>query len=273
MSETLRFTAESRDMMTLATSAVYLLAAQLDGIEDLRKATENRFRQATRSVADSDGEIRGLGLKPDGREVAAVITTAHALVDIEKQAILALQRAMRSHPLGPWQKAQIGVGEKQLGRLLAAIGDPYWNSLHDRPRTVSELWAYAGLHTVPTNPPSGTPDQGTHDAQRRATRGAARRKKGVKSNWSTDAKTRAYLIAESCVKQTRSPYRKVYDLRREATEARTHDRPCPQCNGAGKTELLLTPWRAGHQHADALRIVSKTVLRDLWIAARDWHAG
>jgi hypothetical protein len=274
--------------MTEATAALYLLATQLDGIEDLRTATSNRLRQATRSTADSDGEVRGLGLSESDPEVAAVLSTSKALEEIEHQAILSLQRAMRKHPLGPWQKAQIGVGEKQLARLLAAIGDPYWNTLYDRPRTVSELWAYCGLHTLPVSgqmttdthmwlardenqPPSGTPDHPRSDPQSSPVRGAARRKKGQRANWSTDAKTRAYLIAESCVKQARSPYRAVYDARRAATAERVHDRPCPQCNGAGKTELIASPWRPGHQHADALRIVSKTVLRDLWVAARDWH--
>lgn len=274
--------------MTEATAALYLLATQLDGIEDLRTATGNRLRQATRSTADSDGEVRGLGLSESDPEVAAVLSTSKALEEIEHQAILSLQRAMRKHPLGPWQKAQIGIGEKQLARLLAAIGDPYWNTLYDRPRTVSELWAYCGLHTLPVSgqptrdiqrsligdgnqPPSGAPNQHPYDAQTTDVRGAARRKKGQRANWSTDAKTRAYLIAESCVKQARSPYRAVYDARRAATAERVHDRPCPQCNGAGKTELIASPWRAGHQHADALRIVSKTVLRDLWVAARDWH--
>ena len=272
--------------MTEATAALYLLATQLDGIEDLRTATGNRLRQATRSTADSDGEVRGLGLSESDPEVAAVLSTSKALEELEHQAILSLQRAMRKHPLGPWQKGQIGIGEKQLARLLAAIGDPYWNTLHDRPRTVSELWAYCGLHTLPVGqpssdaqalgangnqPPSGAPDQSADDTQLGLIRGAARRKKGQRANWSTDAKTRAYLIAESCVKQARSPYRAVYDARRAATAERVHDRPCPQCNGAGKTELIASPWRAGHQHADALRIVSKTVLRDLWVAARDWH--
>lgn len=254
--------------MAEASAAVYLLAAQLDGMEELRKATDNRLRQATRSVEDSDGEVRGLGFDEEDPEVAAVKRAAESLEALEKAVVLDLQRAMRRHPLGAWQKQALGVGEKQLARLLAAIGDPYWNTLHDRPRTVSELWAYAGLHTVP----SGTPDQSGIDAHGSGVRGAARRTKGQRANWSTVAKTRAYLIAESCTKQMKSPYRKTYDLRREATAERVHDRPCPQCNGKGKTELIDSPWRAGHQHADALRIVSKEILKDLWAEAREWHA-
>lgn len=265
---------------------LYLLASQLDAVEDLRKATENRLRQATRSVEDKDGEIRGLGLPDNDPAVAATRTTLEGLKKLEHATVLDLQRAMRRHPLGAWQKRQIGVGEKQLARLLAAIGDPYWNTLHNRPRTVSELWAYCGLHTLPlgqmgsdnhpyaaegNQPADRAPDQGRTDTQGTSVRGAARRKKGQRANWSTEAKTRAYLIAESCTKQARSPYREVYDKRRAATADKIHDRPCPQCNGAGKTDLIASPWRPGHQHADALRIVSKAILKDLWIASRDWY--
>jgi hypothetical protein len=64
---------------------------------------------------------------------------------------------------------------------------------------------------------------------------------------------RAYLIATSCIKQARSPYRAVYDNRRAHT-ATTHP-----------------DWTAGHSHNDALRIVSKAILKDLWLAARDLH--
>lgn len=267
---------------------LYLLASQLDAVEDLRKATENRLRQATRSVEDKDGEIRGLGLPDNDPAVAATRTILEGLKKLEHATVLDLQRAMRRHPLGAWQKRQIGVGEKQLARLLAAIGDPYWNTLHNRPRTVSELWAYCGLHTLPVlghvsidtqtlatengdQLAGRTPDHCSRDTQGFPVRGAARRRKGQRANWSTEAKTRAYLIAESCTKQARSPYREVYDKRRAATADKIHDRPCPQCNGAGKTDLIASPWRPGHQHADALRIVSKAILRDLWIAARDWY--
>lgn len=266
---------------------IAIVSAQLDAIEDLRKATDNRLRQATRDTEDADGQVRGFGLPEDHPAVVSTSAVSTDLATLEHRIVLDLQRAMRKHPLGSWQKGQVGIGEKQLARLLAAIGDPYWNTLHDRPRTVSELWAYCGLHTLPSNqtgsdthahtvagnqPPSGTSDHASGDIQFGIVRGAARRRKGQRANWSTDAKTRAYLIAESCVKQARSPYREVYDKRRAATADRVHDRPCPQCNGAGKTDLIASPWRAGHQHADALRIVSKTVLRDLWVAARDWHA-
>ena len=87
---------------------------------------------------------------------------------------------------------------------------------------------------------------------------------------------RAYLIAESCIKQldsqcrggqlvrddlmvpaapacTCSPYRVVYDRRR------------------AHTAVSHPEWTDGHSHNDGLRVASKEILKDLWRAARDWH--
>lgn len=241
-------------------AAVFMAAATLDDLERTRIAAENRLRQFTRTEVDSDGELRGFGLTLAHPDVAQLSVLVDGLAALEHQAALQIQRAVRKHPLGPWIKATIGVGEKQAARLLAAIGDPYINTLHNRPRTVSELWAYSGLHVLPgghcsagdQNPPAAEePTSAGGDTHLRrdahlSTGVAARRRKGVKSNWSTDAKMRAYLIATSCMKQRTSPYRDTYDTRREHT-ATTHP-----------------DWTLGHSHADGLRIVSKAILKDLW---------
>jgi hypothetical protein len=189
---------------------------------------------------------------------------------------------MRQNPLGPWVKAQRGVGEKQAARLIATIGDPYWNTLHDRPRTVSELWAYAGLHVLTDGlGPSDThlwtavsdslrsdPSQIPPDIRHRCAGVAAKHRKGHKSNWNNDIKTRAWLIVDRCIVQIDpackareydhidcdcSPYRVVYDLRKRHT-ANTH-----------------AEWTDGHRHQDAMRIASKELLKDLWRAARDHY--
>lgn len=234
-------------------------------------ANTNRLSVMTRPAGelDEDGHARGWGLPEDHPEILAVRKLVDGLAALEHEAVLQLQRAMRRHSLGPWVSATIGIGEKQGARLLAAIGDPYWNTLHNRPRTVSELWAYCGLHTLPVgqstidtqvagadggNRPSSDIDQSAGNIQKDPVNVAARRKKGVKSNWSGSAKMRAYLCAESCVKQSRSPFRAVYDARRLRT-AETHP-----------------DWTAGHSHNDALRIVSKAILKDLWIASRELYS-
>lgn len=259
---------DARHSGPILNDPTLLLAAQVvDDLERTRIANENRLRQMTRSAEDSDGNERGLGLDESHPDVARLAGIVAAMADLEHQAVLGLQRAMRRHPLGPWVKAQKGIGEKQAARLLAAIGDPYWNTLHNRPRTVSELWAYSGLHVLSGGQSSpdardacaagdqtatGGDTRSPLDAQ--ADRGvAARRRKGQRANWSTDAKTRAYLVAVSCMKTPGAPYRECYLDRRAHT-------------------LLTHPeWTDGHSHNDALRIVSKAILRDLWIASRDLH--
>jgi len=205
----------STDQEACANQGIYaeLLfhAEMLTDLERLRIATENRVR--------SLGQVHGI-------ESADYEQQAEALAKIEHQATLALQRALRRHPLGSWVKRTVGIGEKQGARLLAAIGDPCWNALEGRPRRgPAELWAYCGY----------APGQ--------------KRTKGVKNNWNAQAKMRAYLIAESCIKQRHSPYRAVYD------DARA--------NWAGREGVT-----DGHAHNHALRLVAKAVLKDVFLEYR-----
>jgi len=213
----------------LADPFLALAADVLDDAERTHIANANRLRQLTRSATDKDGEERGFGLDESHPDVARLAALVGLLAKVEHDATLNLQRHMRRHPLGPWCKAQHGIGEKQAARLLAAIGDPYWNTLYDRPRTVSELWAYCGYK----------PGQ--------------KRQKGVKSNWSAAAKMRAYLIAEKVMMLGHPVYRPLYDARRD------------------HTALTNPEWTKGHSHNDALRIVAKEILADLWREAKRIH--
>lgn len=305
-----------------------VLAEQLEDIERTRIASENRYRQLTRTEADEDGEVRGFGLDPALPECVRVAAVVKGMQDVEHATGLSLNRAMRAHPLGAWCKATIGVGERQLARLLGVIGDPYWNTAANRPRTVSELWAYSGLHVVRTgghrlfadqgedaagpDPELSACSHGTFDARARRAAGgdpdiragqwfpgtqkelagseqtgddaaghgqvccdtqmssagvAPRRRRGERVNWSTKAKTRAYLIAESCIKQRTSPYRSVYEQGRAKYEESVHPADCARCHAKAGD-----PLRPGHQHARAMRLVMKAVLRDLWIEAKRLHS-
>jgi hypothetical protein len=242
----------------------------VDDMERVRIANENRLRQLTRDTEDDDGETRGLGLPIDHPDVARLAGIVEGLTQLEDDAIKNLQKVVRRHPLWTsFLKAQKGVGEKQAGRLLAAIGDPYWHIPYDRPRTVSELWAYCGYHVLPgthitldTHVTHGAGIQtstssNTHPrADNHVSYGvAARRTRGQKVNWNPDAKMRAYLIGAQCQRYLDSPYRIVTDQRRAHT-AITH----PE-------------WTPGHSLNDGIRVATKTFLKDLWIASRDIHEG
>jgi hypothetical protein len=283
---------------SLLDPALALAADFLDDVERVKIANENRLRALTRAETDADGVDRYVGLDVSHPVVAQLAAMVDSLAEVEHAAVLNLQRMLRKHPLHAWVKAQRGVGEKQAARLLAVIGDPYWRPeivredgtvIPEGPRTVSALWAYCGLHVLPaagqsrtdahaTCASGGDISTGGDSGQRRtdtqtSTAGvAARRRKGQQANWSTKAKTRAYLIAESCLKQlvkpcrnpgdgiavhvedcACSPYRVAYDRRKSHTAA---SRP---------------EWTDGHRHADALRVSSKEVLKHLWRAAREHH--
>ncbi|OHV42267.1 hypothetical protein BBK14_11355 [Parafrankia soli] len=266
----------------------------VDDLERTRIAAENRLRQLTRDEVDSDGVMRGFAL--GDREAAPYAAMVEQLAKVEHAAVLELQRRMRKHPLGPWVKAQIGIGEKQAARLIAAIGDPYWNDLRERPRTVSELWAFSGYHVLPAGQTrvdahssrAGGAQLGsdtghfTFGTQPVDAGVAAVRRRGQRANWSATAKMRTWVIASKCVMFTgapdkngnptpHSPYRDVYDAGRGKYAEALHPAPCIRCGPAGKPAAAGSPLSDGHKHARALRLVAKAILRDLWAAARDLH--
>jgi hypothetical protein len=228
--------------------SLVIWADALDDLEAVRIATENRVR----SLEQVKGMAGGREHERMGQMVAGIAALEHA-------AELELQRAMRAHPLGPFVKSKVGLGEKQTARLLAAIGDPYWHSVYDRPRTVSELWAYCGMHVVTDGGVGAAPT----------------RRRGTKVNWNMTARSRVWLVAQSCIKQTkegrRSPYRDVYDDAKAKYADAVHERPCVRCGPSGKPAAVGSALSDGHKHARAQRLMSKAILRDLWVAARDLH--
>jgi hypothetical protein len=302
-----------KQLVSLADPFLALAADVVDDLEKVRIANENRLRQLTRTETDKDGEERGFGLTEDHPDVARLSALVDMLGQAEHQAVLNLQRLMRKHPLGPWIKATAGVGEKQAARLLAVIGDPYIRPelVRDgvvepaRPRRVSELWAYCGYHVLPagyaiddtqSRSASGTDfsaDHGEADAQKAGVGGeqaghsdhnlsdfprqrvgvAPKRRRGTRTNWSTTAKTRTFLIAESCIKHRQSPFRAVYDATREKYADAVHAMPCARCGPSGKPAPAASPLSDGHKHARAMRAVSKEILKALWREARRIHEG
>lgn len=207
--------------------AVVTLAADiLDDIERARISAENQLRAAL--------DAKGLDPEMNAQHLAPLEGLIEGLRDVEAQAVRRLAAAMKRHPLGAFVEATPGLGAKTVGRFLGVVGPLQARAFP------SQLWAYCGLHVI--------------DGQ------APRRRHGEKSNWSTRGKTRAYLMAEACVKLTgatgkrRSPYRDVYDASRALDELRQPER--------------AEPLSDGHAHARAMRKVSKAILADLWAEAR-----
>lgn len=278
--------------------ALNMSAAIVDDLESIRIANTNRLSQLTRDEPDADGVMRGFAVGPEDATVILLTSLVADLAATEHQAILNLRRVMRAHPLGPWMAVQRGIGEKQGARLLAAIGDPYMRPAiaregeptePARPRTVSELWAYSGLHVVDfpgghrtddTQSPSaaGEPSRRHSDPRRLDTQTdpvgvAVHRQRGVHANWSPAARMRAYLVAASCVKQpSGTTWRDVYEAGRVKYADAVHRAPCKRCRPKTKPPAPVgSPLSDGHQHARAVRLIAKGILRELWREAGRLH--
>lgn len=139
--------------LSLFDPTLALAADILDDVEKVWVANQNRLRILTTpsDQPDKDGECRGFGLDESHPDVARLADMVTALDQLTKDATSHLEKVMQRHPLHPWIKQQKGLGDKQVARLLAAIGDPYIRpelTREDgtvepsRPRTVSELRAY-----------------------------------------------------------------------------------------------------------------------------------
>lgn len=242
-----------------------LLTIYADLVDDLEKsriATENRIRALR--------DVKGLAGSPEEERLD---TIAMVLAESERKATNELKRAVKAHPLGEWISSQMGVGEKQAGRLLGALGDPATRFDSETgelvERTVSQLWSYCGYG----------------DARRQV------RRRGERANWNSTLKMRAYLIAEATVKAgvrklddcddsdgydlhhriAQSPYAEVYLATRAKYADALHAEECKRCGPSGKAAPPGSPLNDGHRHARALRLVAKTFLRDLWEEARRVH--
>lgn len=204
----------------------------LDDLEYLRIMNGNRIGALERAHGDSLPELDLI---------------QKSLRAVEHEAHLALCRSWRKHPLAPWQRSVQGAGEKTVARLIAEVGDPAARA------NPAKLWAYCG---------HGNPD-------RRKAKGMSQDELFKLGN--PIAKKRLWLISVGFVKCMDSPYRAVYDARRAATAERTHARPCVRCGPAGHPAPIGSAWSDGHKHADAIRVIGKAFLKDLWRAARDTH--
>ena len=196
-------------------------------------------------------EDHGHGLTEDHPNVVKLRASLDLITQAEKMSVSNLERAMRDHPLGPWIKAQNGLGLKTTARLLSAIGDPYANELHNWPRTVSELWAYCGLAVQRPCPET---DQGPGEQLERHR-----------------AKMRVWNMVQLIIKNRNSPTDTC------TTRPRPLWRDRSTTNGMAGKMFKSQPivvgqlLSAGRIHNRAQRRVAKAILKDLWVEAKRIH--
>lgn len=206
---------------------------------------------------------------------------AAGIEQIEKWALVEVERIGVHHPMWKWLTDNKGVGPTLAGFILAEF-DPH------RAERPSSFWKFAGLHVEDGRSPHP--------------------KKGEKLDYSSRVRSKMLAVLGSClIKAANEDYRPVYD---EAKQSRL-DRivVCMSCEGLGvilskprwnatpddKIKLTLdnakklekfladgkspcwnckgkknAEWGRGkaHRHAHANRVMVKAFLADLWRAWR-----
>ena len=273
------------DALDRSLETIRTLGRLLDDLERVRIMNSNRIGALQRSY---------------GEPLPHLVEIANPLNEAEHLAELELVRAWRKHPLAPWAKAIRGLGEKSIARLIAEIGSPaigskgHWETsaaegngaigdpdtqgaeapdlgaiseTDDQPseapegkknrewiidehfeRTVSQLWAYCGV---------GDP------ARSRIPKGAVQ--SDLLRRGKPRAKKQLYLIATGLLKsgiragEPISPWGEFYVAARQRYAERIHEEPCAPCHASAGD-----PWKPGHQHMAALRLMEKELLKEMW---------
>lgn len=185
----------------------------------------------------------------------------------ENAAKLMLRRCYRRvvpAELRQFQQEHRGIGEDSFARILGHLGDPYiatpywWEGTgaartlmvgDQYVRTVSQLWSYCGHG----------------DPNRKRTKGMTA--EDALAMGSPTLKMLVHLQAEWCMWQPDgNKYRDVYTAERAKAETKVHATLCVRCGPSGKPAPEGSPWGKAHQHAHALRIVGKEILRGMWLA-------
>lgn len=276
MSHAVIYRKENRMQKAMKSGALLDASKTLDGIEDLRKATANRVNALTRIEPDKDGVVRGAGFEMDHTDVAKQQAILDGLIAIEKQQTKDLEKLMKAHPLGATVANLPGVGAKQAARLLGVLGDPYWAdrtektqagvivSVDSRPRTLRELYAYAGLGIAAGGAEARRPTKGMTQLE-------------LKALGRPEIKMRAWNIVGSIIKAQggknlgKGDYGVLYYAEKERLTGAVHSVDCKRCGPSGKPALAGSPLSDGHIDARARRLIMKALLADLYEAAKEWH--
>lgn len=300
----------SPNALPWAVQALRIYADALADFEDTRIRTGNRIAALIRLGAGEDSpEVLRL------RAVEGGLKDLEHQVELDLRRVL---RHHPLHPWVK-QTPAIGektiarllgvIGTPHLRDVYDETGKVF---LRQEPRTLSQLNAYCGYHVLPAGQrrsatqrpsaggePSGSthhsspdthcsnigaansrdPGQSSSDTQIPPAGVAPTRRKGQRSNWNTQARTRVYLIAESCIKATggvnkaghnrpRSPYRDIYEAGRVKYADAVHAVPCTQCGPSGNPAQPGSPLKDSHKHMRAMRLVGKAILKDLWQESR-----
>jgi hypothetical protein len=245
--------------------AITLAAGEYATLRTLAKQAEN----VERVVIAIENQVRAFAA--DGWPEAAFVWTSEqvpALRLIRGRLLDQLAEVMEGTSIHAWVQETRGLGRAVF--FVLGLMPPL-----EEFRTVSGVWKYVGLHV--------------------SDGAAVRQRKGQRLGFS--ARRRAYAlmrVGEPCIK-ARSPYREIYDRRKQRTAVTHPDMlkegaGCEYCDLAyqrtkaqraeRKLERVRTSvaidcanlggvhWSPKHRHMDALRVMTKSILRDAFRISR-----
>lgn len=199
--------------------------------------------RAARIVAAA---LNGKEQKP---EDAAVFAAVAGTIAVVSQAIepmqaarhateLEMKKLARKLPVYAWAKAVHGFGDLGLAVIVAEAGD-----LAKYPKK-GHLWKRLGLAV----------HEGKAYSTWRSSKPGLTAEQWTEAGYSPRRRAEVYAVISEPLFRAQSvvsgPYRGIYDRRRAATAVAHED------------------WTKAHSHMDALRVMTKYMIRDLWVAWR-----
>lgn len=182
-----------------------------------------------------DGEI----IEAFGDEFAGMAAALAPMEVARHNAELSMKRIVRKLPVYTWAKDVKGFGEIGLAVVLGEIGDP-----SNYPKK-GHLWKRLGL----------APYEGKAYSTWRGSKEKLSKEEWINAGYSPRRRAEVYSVVSEPLFRAQTvaqgPYRAIYDARRDHT-AITHP-----------------DWTKGHSHMDALRKMTKILLRDMW---QEWRS-
>lgn len=204
----------------------------------LKKGYAEAGKVIKAALADKDHELHNI--------CAAIISGCEPL-DAERSAReKAMVKLVKQLPVHQWALAIKGFGDLGLAQIIAEAGDL------GKYGTVSKLWKRLGLAVMNGNR-QGAPGKGA-SAEDWIEHGYSPERRAIIWSIFSDSMFRHQWAAAAegeDVGKPKGPYGEVY-ARRRAHTAITHP-----------------DWTKGHSHNDARRVMTKSVIADLWSAWRE----
>lgn len=199
--------------------------------------------RAARIVAAA---LNGKEQKPEDVAVAqsvagtiAVVAQAIEPMQAARHATeLEMKKLAKKLPVYPWAKGVHGLGDLGLAVIIAEAGD-----LAKYPKK-GHLWKRLGLAV----------HEGKAYSTWRGIKGGLTAEQWTEAGYSPRRRAEVFAVISEPLFRAQSvvggPYRGIYDRRREATA------------------IAHADWTKARSHMDALRVMTKYLIRDLWVAWR-----